>query len=95
MGNVVYQSLEKQNTTAFAYIFQRKWVYVDDAETEFPIDKNDFSTTVNGNKINFDCVLMHSRNSGEDGAANYFEYAKFLLPLRLLSSNTFNKRFLY
>jgi D-alanine-D-alanine ligase len=35
-GNVVYQSLEKQNTTAFAYIFQRKWVYVDDAETEFP-----------------------------------------------------------
>jgi D-alanine-D-alanine ligase len=30
--------------------FKGKWVYVDDAETEFPIDKNDFSTTVNGNK---------------------------------------------
>jgi hypothetical protein len=39
--------MEKQNTTAFAYIFQR-WVYVDDAETEFPIDK--FSTTVTETK---------------------------------------------
>jgi D-alanine-D-alanine ligase len=37
------------------HISKEKWVYVDDAETEFPID---FSTTVNGNKINFDCVLM-------------------------------------
>jgi D-alanine-D-alanine ligase len=39
-----------------------------DADVEYPIDKNDFSTTVNGNKISFDCVFNAIHGTpGEDG----------------------------
>jgi D-alanine-D-alanine ligase len=50
-------------------------VFVDDADVEYPIDKNDFSTTVNGNKISFDCVFNAIHGTpGEDGLMQaYFE----------------------
>ena len=68
-GNVVYQFLDKNKYNGFrVHIFKEKWVYVDDSETEFPIDKNDFSVTVEGNKINFDCVFNAIHGTpGEDG----------------------------
>jgi D-alanine-D-alanine ligase len=68
-GNVVYQFLDKNKYNGFrVHIFKEKWVYVDDSETEFPIDKNDFSVTVDGNKINFDCVFNAIHGTpGEDG----------------------------
>jgi D-alanine-D-alanine ligase len=48
-------------------------VYVDDTETEYPIDKNDFSVTVNGTKVNFDCVFNAIHGTpGEDGPASLF-----------------------
>jgi D-alanine-D-alanine ligase len=75
-GNVVYSNLDKSKYNGFRiHIFQEKWVYVDDAETEFPIDKNDFSTTVNGEKISFDCVFNAIHGTpGEDGLMQaYFE----------------------
>ena len=47
---------------------KEKWVYVDANDAEFPIDKNDFSTTVNGTKITFDCVFNAIHGTpGEDG----------------------------
>ncbi len=75
-GNVVYQFLDKTKYNGFRiHIFKEKWVYVDDNEAEFPIDKNDFSTTVNGNKITFDCVFNAIHGTpGEDGLMQaYFE----------------------
>jgi len=75
-GNVVYQSLDKNKYNGFRiHIFKEKWVYVDDNESEFPIDRNDFSTTVNGEKINFDCVFNAIHGTpGEDGLMQaYFE----------------------
>jgi D-alanine-D-alanine ligase len=96
-GNVVYQSLDKTKYNGFrVHIFKEKWVYVDDAETEFPIDKNDFSTTVDGNKIKFDCVFNAIHGTpGEDGLMQaYFE----LLEIPHTSCDyyqaalTFNKR---
>jgi D-alanine-D-alanine ligase len=96
-GNVVYQSLEKTKYNSFrVHILKEKWVYVDDAEREFPIDKNDFSTTVNGNKITFDCVFNAIHGTpGEDGLLQaYFE----LLGIPQTSCDyyqaalTFNKR---
>ena len=68
-GTIVYQSLDKQLYNAFKInIFKDKWVYVDEEENEFPIDKNDFSVTVNTNKINFDCVFNAIHGSpGENG----------------------------
>jgi D-alanine-D-alanine ligase len=68
-GNVVHQFLDKNKYKGFCvHILKEKWVYVDDAETEFPIDKNDFSVTVDGTKINFDCVFNAIHGTpGEDG----------------------------
>ncbi len=75
-GNVVYQFLDKTKYNAFRiHIFEEKWVYVDQNDQEFPIDKNDFTTTVNNQKINFDCVFNAIHGTpGEDGLMQaYFE----------------------
>ncbi len=96
-GNVVYQNLDKNKFNPFRiHIFKEKWVYVDDKDQEFAIDKNDFSTTVNGTKITFDCVFNAIHGTpGEDGLMQaYFE----LLNIRQTSCDyyqaalTFNKR---
>lgn len=78
-GNVVYNNLDKSKYNGFRiHIFEEKWVYVDDAEVEYPIDKNDFSTTVNGKKVVFDCVFNAIHGTpGEDGLMQaYFELLK-------------------
>ena len=75
-GNVVYQFLDKTKYNGFRiHIFKEKWVYVDAQDNEFPIDKNDFSTTVDGTKITFDCVFNAIHGTpGEDGLMQaYFE----------------------
>jgi D-alanine-D-alanine ligase len=76
IGNFVYQFLDQSKYIGYRiHIFKEKWVYVDDNEQEFPIDKNDFSITVNGAKINFDVVFNAIHGTpGEDGLMQaYFE----------------------
>lgn len=96
-GNVVYQFLDKSKYNGFRiHILKEKWVYVDANGTEFPIDKNDFSVTVAGSKITFDCVFNAIHGTpGEDGLMQaYFE----LLNIPQTSCDyyqsalTFNKR---
>ena len=96
-GNVVYNFLDQSKFTGYRiHIFKEKWVYVDANDTEFPIDKNDFSTTVNGTKITFDAVFNAIHGTpGEDGLMQaYFE----LLGIPQTSCDyyqaalTFNKR---
>jgi len=75
-GNVVYQFLDKTKYKGYRiHIFKEKWVYVDDQDAEFPIDKNDFSVTVTGTKITFDAVFNAIHGTpGEDGLLQaYFE----------------------
>jgi D-alanine-D-alanine ligase len=73
-GNVVYQYLDKNKYSGFRiHIFKEKWVYVDDSNNEFPIDKNDFSVTVDGTKIKFDAVFNAIHGTpGEDGLMQAF-----------------------
>ncbi|WP_281766528.1 D-alanine--D-alanine ligase [Neptunitalea lumnitzerae] len=68
-GNVVYQHLSKEKYNAFRiHIFKDRWVYVDDTNTEYPINKHDFSVVVNNEKITFDVVFNAIHGSpGEDG----------------------------
>ncbi|WP_166965786.1 D-alanine--D-alanine ligase [Yeosuana marina] len=68
-GNVVYDTLDSSKYNTYRiHIFKDKWVYVDDNNTEFPINKNDFSVTVNNSKTTFDCVFNAIHGSpGEDG----------------------------
>jgi D-alanine-D-alanine ligase len=75
-GNVVYQYLDKTKYKGFRiHIFKEKWVYVDDNNNEFRIDKNDFSVTVDGAKIKFDAVFNAIHGTpGEDGLMQaYFD----------------------
>ncbi len=96
-GNVVFNNLDKTKFCGFRiHIFKEKWVYVDQNDLEFPIDKNDFSVTVDGKKITFDCVFNAIHGTpGEDGLMQaYFE----LLHIKHTSCDyyqaalTFNKR---
>jgi D-alanine-D-alanine ligase len=68
-GNVVYESLDKEVYDVFrVHIFENKWVYIDSKEQEFYLDKNDFSVSIHGKKITFDCVFNAIHGSpGEDG----------------------------
>jgi D-alanine-D-alanine ligase len=75
-GNVVYQFLDENLYKGYRiHILKDKWVYVDEQDNEFPIDRNDFSTTVNGEKITFDVVFNAIHGTpGEDGLMQaYFE----------------------
>lgn len=96
-GQVVYETLDSAKYNAYrVHIFKDKWVYVDTHNNEHPIDKNDFSITVDGHKTNFDCVFNAIHGTpGENGfMQGYLE----LLAIPHTSCNmyqaalTFNKR---
>ncbi len=96
-GNVVYNNLDKEKYNLFkVLILKDKWVYIDENNTEHPINIQDFTTTVNESNIKFDCIFnaIHG-HPGEDGTIlAYFE----LLGLKHTSAPfyqmavTFNKR---
>ncbi len=74
-GNTVIANLPKDKYEAYAiHIRTSGWFYVDGSK-EYPIDKNDFSVIVNGQKITFDVVFNAIHGTpGEDGAIlPYFE----------------------
>ena len=96
-GGVVHQFLDKTKYNSYpVHILPEKWVFVADDGTEFPVNKNDFSVTINNSKIVFDCVFNAIHGSpGEDGLMQaYFE----LLGIKQTSCGyyqaalTFNKR---
>ncbi len=96
-GNVIYKQLDTKKFNLFKiHILKNKWIYVNDNEDEFPVDKNDFSIMTNGKKVKFDCVFNAIHGTpGEDGYLQaYFE----LISLPQTACNfyqaalTFNKR---
>ncbi|MDM1367950.1 D-alanine--D-alanine ligase [Myroides marinus] len=68
-GKVVCNTLDRSKYIPYpVHIFEDKWVYVDDNNEEFPIDKNDFSVQYKGSKITFDVVFNAIHGTpGEDG----------------------------
>ena len=68
-GNVVYETLKTTKYTPYRiHIFKDKWVYVDNNNEEFPVNKHDFSVTLNSEIIHFDCVFNAIHGApGEDG----------------------------
>ncbi|MFB9055742.1 D-alanine--D-alanine ligase [Mariniflexile ostreae] len=96
-GQVVFETLDTSKYVAFRiHIFKDKWVYVDTQNKEFPVDKNDFSITINQSKITFDCVFNAIHGSpGEDGFMQGY-FALLNMPHTSCgmyqASITFNKR---
>ena len=78
-------------------ITKEGWFYVSSSDEKIAVDKNDFSVTVKGNKINFDAVLIGLHGTpGEDGKLQgYFDCLK--IPYTscdaATSALTFNKRY--
>ncbi|WP_130736232.1 D-alanine--D-alanine ligase [Flavobacterium sp. J27] len=75
-GNVVYQNLNTSKYKGYrVHILKDKWVHVSDDNSEFPIDKSDFSITIQGEKVVFDVVFNAIHGTpGEDGLLQaYFE----------------------
>lgn len=78
-------------------IHPQGWHYLTVAGEKIPVDKNDFSITINGNKILFDAILVGLHGTpGEDGKLQgYFD----LLGIPYTSCDaatsalTFNKRY--
>lgn len=68
-GNVVFNQLDKSKYNLFRiHILPEKWVYVDENEEEFSINKDDFSVSIDGKKISFDVVFNAIHGTpGEDG----------------------------
>ncbi|MET2984356.1 D-alanine--D-alanine ligase [Aureibaculum conchae] len=96
-GNVVFSHLNREKYKPYrVHILKEKWVVLDDNANEYPINKHDFSTEINGTTITFDCVFnaIHG-NPGENGVIlAYFQ----LLGIKHTSAPfyqmalTFNKR---
>lgn len=96
-GGVVYRNLDKDKYNLYPIDIAREgWSYINDLDEKYPVDKNDFSITVDGEKIRFDAVFnaIHG-NPGENGLLQaYFE----LLGIphtscgHFESALTFNKR---
>ncbi|PZW39728.1 D-alanine-D-alanine ligase [Mesonia algae] len=75
-GQLVYDYIDKDRFNAYkVHILEKEWFVITDENKKHPIDKSDFSTTIDGIKINFDCVfnIIHG-TPGEDGLfAAYLE----------------------
>lgn len=96
-GEVVYNHLDSTKYNLYKiHILTEAWFYVDEQNNRFVVDKNDFSVTVNNQKITFDVVFNAIHGTpGEDGLIQ--AYLK-LLNIPQTSCNyyqsalTFNKR---
>lgn len=96
-GEFAYEHLDKSKYDVFkAHILKEGWFILDDHQQKHPIDKEDFSVLVDGEKIRFDAVVnMIHGDPGENGLLQaYLE----LLKIPQTSSDfyasalTFNKR---
>ncbi len=75
-GHVVFNYLDKSKFNLYKILISKdKWVYIDEKEEEFPVDKADFTLTYQEKKIVFHCVFNAIHGSpGEDGLLQaYFE----------------------
>lgn len=97
-GAVVAQNIPKEKYQVFLIeIKSSEWIYKDENQSVFPIDKNDFSLLIDQEKIKFDAVFNAIHGTpGEDGKIlAYFEMLKipFTSTGSISSALTFNKAF--
>ena len=96
-GEVVYNHIDRTKYNLYKiHILTEGWFYVDEQNNRFVVDKNDFSVTVNNEKITFNVVFNAIHGTpGEDGLIQ--AYLKLLnIPQTSCdyyqSALTFNKR---
>lgn len=75
-GQNVYKHLDRNKYTPYRVLIStQKWVCLDDRDTEYPVNRDDFSVVIGGKKIEFGCVFNAIHGTpGEDGLMQaYFE----------------------
>lgn len=97
-AKTIFQHLDKNQFDVYLIdINPEGWFLVENEQRVAPVDKNDFSVALNGNKLKFDAVFIGMHGTpGEDGKLQgYFD----ILGLPYTSCNaatsalTFNKRY--
>lgn len=75
-AQTVFQHIDKNKYDVYRIVIDNEsWRYIDMNDQIFPIDRNDFSVTINSNKIKFDVafIIIHG-TPGEDGKLQgYFD----------------------
>lgn len=94
----IEKNLDKEKWESYTIdINPTGWNYLAAGGEKFPVDKNDFSITVGGNKINFDAILVGLHGTpGEDGKLQgYFDTLNIPYTTcdTATSALTFNKRY--
>lgn len=97
-ADTIYQNLDKDKwETYMVDIHPEGWFHITAGGEKIYVDKNDFSLTINNNKINFDAVLVGLHGTpGEDGKLQgYFDCLKIPYTSCDAASSalTFNKRY--
>jgi D-alanine-D-alanine ligase len=97
-AETIYNNTDREKWNVYLIdIHPDGWYHKADNGNKFPVDKNDFSISVNSAKINFDAVLVGLHGTpGEDGKLQgYFDCLK--IPYTscdaATSALTFNKRY--
>ncbi len=78
-AEVVCKHLSKDKYNVFKIIIEgNEWLVERDHPVQLKIDKNDFSFTVQGHKVNFDCVFMalHGTPADDGKLQGYFDILK-------------------
>ena len=68
-GNVVYKNLDRSKYNPYrVHILQKEWFVVADDDTPYPINRSNFTVTIKGKLIAFDCVFNTIHGTpGENG----------------------------
>ncbi|WP_111597847.1 D-alanine--D-alanine ligase [Chitinophaga skermanii] len=97
-AETIYNNLDKNKYNVYKVIITKEgWTYTTAAGNAVEIDKNDFSLTIDGQKITFEAVYMTIHGTpGEDGLLQgYFEMLN--IPITccglVASALTFNKSY--
>jgi len=97
-ADTIYKNTDREKYNVYLVdIHPDGWVYKDDEGNTSPVDKNDFSITLSGQKIVFDAVLVGLHGTpGEDGKLQgYFDclHIPYTSCDAATSALTFNKRY--
>ena len=97
-GANIVNSLDKSLYNSYLiHLRKRDWTYQDEQGEVHNVDKNDFSLSIKGEKICFDCVFIAIHgNPGEDGKLQgYFEMMgiPYIGCDVMVSALTFNKNY--